>query len=84
MRDIRVMYTMAGLLDSINAFGGTRMRGIIQEFERWTKAELDYLVEARHAATLGTVLNKPITPDGAFAKPSDMSTVLAAVKPFLA
>src|SRR5271155_4977311 len=35
-RDIRVMYTLAGLLDSINAFGSTRMHQIIREFERWT------------------------------------------------
>jgi hypothetical protein len=41
-------------------------------------------VEARHAATLGTLVKKSLTPDGAFAKPADMSTVLAAVKPFLA
>jgi hypothetical protein len=41
-------------------------------------------VEARHAATIGTLVKKSITPDGAFAKPDDMSTVLAAVKPFLA
>jgi hypothetical protein len=41
-------------------------------------------VEARHAASIGTLVKKSITPDGAFAKPDDMSTVLAAVKPFLA
>jgi len=41
-------------------------------------------VEARHAASFGTLVHKPITPDGAFAKPADMATVLAAVKPFLA
>jgi len=41
-------------------------------------------VEARHAATLGTLVKKSVTPDGAFAKPADMPTVLAAVKPFLA
>jgi rubrerythrin len=41
-------------------------------------------VEARHAATLGTLVKKSVTPEGAFAKPADMSTVLAAVKPFLA
>lgn len=40
-------------------------------------------VEARHAATLATLVKKPITPDGAFGKPADMATVLAAVKPFL-
>jgi rubrerythrin len=41
-------------------------------------------VEARHAATLGTLVKKSVTPQGAFATPADMSTVLAAVKPFLA
>jgi Ferritin-like domain len=41
-------------------------------------------VEARHAASLGTLANKSLTPDGAFAQPADMSTVLAAVKPFIA
>ena len=43
-----------------------------------------HTVEARHAATIGTLATKPITPNGAFAVPADMSTVLAAVKPFLA
>jgi rubrerythrin len=41
-------------------------------------------VEARHAATIGTLVKKSLTPDGAFAKPADMTEVLAAVKPFLA
>lgn len=41
-------------------------------------------VEARHAATLATLVKKPITPNGAFAVPAEMSTVLTAVKPFLA
>lgn len=40
-------------------------------------------VEARHAATLGTLVKKSLTPDGAFAKPADMATVMAAVQPFL-
>lgn len=40
-------------------------------------------VEARHAATLGTLVNKSVTPNGAFAVPADIPTVLAAVKPFL-
>ncbi|HEY5344688.1 MAG TPA: ferritin-like domain-containing protein [Solirubrobacteraceae bacterium] len=43
-----------------------------------------HTVEGRHAATLGTLVKKSVTPDGAFAKPADMSTVLAAIKPFLA
>jgi rubrerythrin len=43
-----------------------------------------HTVEARHAATLGTLVKRPVTPQGAFASPADMPTVLAAVKPFLA
>jgi hypothetical protein len=42
-----------------------------------------HTVEARHAAALGTLVKKSLTPDGAFAKPASMETVLAAVKPFL-
>jgi rubrerythrin len=56
----------------------------IQSAEVLASALAIHSVEARHAATLGTLVKKSITPDGAFAKPADMSTVLAAVKPFLA
>jgi rubrerythrin len=42
-----------------------------------------HTVEARHAAILNTLNKLSITPDGAFAKPATMATVLAAVKPFL-
>ena len=41
-------------------------------------------IEARHAATLNTLLKKSPTPDGAFAKPMSMAQVLAVVKPFIA
>jgi Ferritin-like domain len=40
-------------------------------------------VEGRHAAALNTLLDKTITPDGAFAKPADASTVLESVEPFI-
>src|SRR5271163_3713053 len=56
----------------------------IQSPEILATALAIHTVEARHAATLGTLVKKSLTPDGAFAKPADMSTVLAAVKPFLA
>ena len=56
----------------------------IQNPEVLASALAIHTVEARHAATLGTLVKKSVTPDGAFAKPADMSTVLAAVKPFLA
>ena len=56
----------------------------IQSPEVLASALAIHSVEARHAATLGTLVKKSVSPDGAFAKPADMSTVLAAVKPFLA
>lgn len=56
----------------------------IQSPEVLATALAIHTVEARHAATLGTLVKKSLTPDGAFANPDDMSTVLAAVKPFLA
>jgi hypothetical protein len=40
-------------------------------------------VEGRHAAALNTLLGKPITPDGAFAKPAGAKEVLKSVEPFI-
>jgi rubrerythrin len=56
----------------------------IQSPEVLASALAIHSVEARHAATFGTLVHKPVTPDGAFGMPAEMSTVLAAVKPFLA
>jgi rubrerythrin len=55
----------------------------IQSPEVLASALAIHSVEARHAATLATLVKKPVTPQGAFATPADMSSVLAAVKPFL-
>lgn len=55
----------------------------IQNPEVLAAALAIHTVEASHAATLGTLVKKSVTPQGAFAVPADMSTVLAAVKPFL-
>jgi hypothetical protein len=57
---------------------------LIQSPEVLAAALAIHSVEARHASSIGTLVKKSITPDGAFAKPDDMSTVLAAIKPFLA
>jgi rubrerythrin len=55
----------------------------IQSPEVLAAALAIHTVEARHASTLGTLVKKSITPDGPFAKPAEMSTVLTAIKPFL-
>lgn len=41
-------------------------------------------VEARHAAVIGLLVNRPVTPDGAFDKPLTKSQVLSAAGPFIA
>lgn len=38
-----------------------------------------HTVEGRHAAALAMILGKPITPNGAFARPENMATVLQVV-----
>jgi rubrerythrin len=73
-------YTVENL--GANAYLG--QAGRIQSKDVLAAALSIHTVEARHAATLATLVKKSVTPDGAFAKPADMATVLAAVKPFLA
>jgi len=55
----------------------------IQSKEVLAAALAIHTVEGRHAATIGTLIKKSVTPGGAFAKPADMSMVLAAIKPFV-
>ena len=50
--DLRLMRGLAALIDLTPVFGHTRARALIQEFARWTEEELDYRIEARHAAVL--------------------------------
>jgi rubrerythrin len=56
----------------------------IQSPEILATALAIHTVEARHAASIATLVKKSLTPDGAFAKPASMSMVMAAIKPFLA
>jgi rubrerythrin len=78
---------VAGLAYAVENLGASAYLGQaphIQNPEVLASALAIHTVEARHAATLGTLVKKPVTPDGAFAVPADMETVLQAVKPFLA
>ncbi len=75
---------LAYTVENLGAAAYLGQAGNIQSPEILATALAIHSVEARHAASLGTLVKRSITPDGAFAKPADMSTVLAAVKPFLA
>ena len=50
--DLALMRWLAAFVDLTHLFGQTRARSLVAEFARWTDEELDYRIEARHAAVL--------------------------------
>jgi hypothetical protein len=75
---------LAATVENLGASAYLGQAGNIQSKEILAAALAIHTIEARHAATLNTLLKRPATPDGAFAKPMSMSQVLTAVKPFIA
>ncbi len=75
---------LAGTVENLGAAAYLGQAANIQSKEILAAALAIHTIEARHAATINLLLKKSPTPDGAFAKPASMSTVLAAVKPFIA
>jgi Ferritin-like domain len=76
--------SLAGAIENTGASAYLGQAGNIQSKEILAAALAIHTIEARHAATLNTLLKKSPTPDGAFAKPMSMAQVLAVVKPFIA
>jgi hypothetical protein len=75
---------LASVVENLGASAYLGQAGNIKSKEILAAALAIHTIEARHAATINLLLKKTPTPDGAFAKPADMPTVLAAVKPFIA
>ncbi len=75
---------LAATVENLGAAAYLGQAGNIQSKEILAAALAIHTVEARHAATLNTLLKLSPTPDGAFGKPMSMSQVLAVVKPFIA
>jgi hypothetical protein len=75
---------LAATVENLGASAYLGQAGNIRSKEILAAALAIHTIEARHAATLNTLLKKSPTPDGAFAKPMSMSEVLAVVKPFIA
>jgi hypothetical protein len=75
---------LAATVENLGASAYLGQAGNIMSREILAAALAIHTIEARHAATLNTVLKLSPTPDGAFAKPMSMSQVLAVVKPFIA
>jgi len=75
---------LAATVENLGAAAYLGQAGNIQSKDVLAAALAIHTVEGRHASALNSVLGKPITPDGAFAKPATMQQVLATVKPFIA
>lgn len=74
---------LAGTVENLGAAAYLGQAARIQSPEVLASALAIHSVEGRHAATLNGMLGVSITPDGAFAVPADVKTVLDAVEPFI-
>jgi hypothetical protein len=75
---------LAATVENLGADAYLGQAANIQSMEILAAALAIHTIEARHAATLNTLLKMSPTPEGAFASPKSMAEVLAAVKPFIA
>jgi rubrerythrin len=74
---------LAATVENLGAAAYLGQAANIESPEVLASALAIHSVEGRHAAALNTLLGESITPDGAFAKPADVKTVLKSVEPFL-
>ena len=74
---------LAGTVENLGAAAYLGQAANIESPEVLAAALSIHSVEARHAATLNTLLKMSITPDGAFGRPADVATVLKSVEPFI-
>jgi hypothetical protein len=84
LHDAASVAKLAATVENLGAAAYLGQAGNIKSKEILAEALAIHTVEARHAATLNTVLKLSPTPDGAFAKPMSMAEVLTVVKPFIA
>jgi rubrerythrin len=79
----KAVLELAATVENLGAAAYLGQAANIKSPEVLASALAIHSVEGRHAATLNTLLGESITPDGAFAKPADVKTVLKSVEPFL-
>jgi rubrerythrin len=83
LKDAKSVLELAGTVENLGAAAYLGQAANIQSPEVLASALAIHSVEGRHAAVLNTLLGETITPDGAFAKPADVKTVLKSVEPFI-
>jgi rubrerythrin len=79
----KAVLELAGTVENLGAAAYLGQAANIKSPDVLAAALAIHSVEGRHAAALNTLLQEPITPDGAFAKPADVKTVLKSVEPFI-
>ena len=82
--DAASVLKLAATVENLGAAAYLGQAANIESPEVLAAALSIHSVEGRHAAVLNVLNGKQPTPDGAFAKPADMQTVLDSVQPFLA
>jgi rubrerythrin len=83
LKNAKSVLELAATVENLGAAAYLGQAANIESPEVLASALAIHSVEGRHAAVLNTLLGDSITPDGAFAKPADVKTVLASVEPFL-
>jgi rubrerythrin len=83
LKSAKSVLELAGTVENLGAAAYLGQAANIESPEVLASALAIHSVEGRHAAVLNTLLGESITPDGAFAKPADVQTVLESVEPFL-
>ncbi|HET9676635.1 MAG TPA: ferritin-like domain-containing protein [Solirubrobacterales bacterium] len=74
---------LAATVENLGAAAYLGQAANIESPEVLASALAIHSVEGRHAAALNTLLGESVTPDGAFAVPADVKTVLKSVEPFI-
>ncbi len=83
LKNAKSVAELAGTVENLGAAAYLGQAGNIESPEVLAAALSIHSVEARHAATLNTLLGLSITPNGAFGSPADVATVLKSVEPFI-
>jgi rubrerythrin len=83
LKNAKSVLELAGTVENLGAAAYLGQAANIQSPEVLASALAIHSVEGRHAAVLNTLLGESITPDGAFAVPADVPTVLKSVEPFI-
>jgi rubrerythrin len=83
LKDAKSVLELAGTVENLGAAAYLGQAPNIESPEVLASALAIHSVEGRHAAALNTLLGESITPDGAFAVPADVPTVLKSVEPFI-